>query len=56
MLLVPPAGSSCGGTLLDGLVVLFVHLGRLAIAMNLLEILVVDFDLIDCCCVAVLRR
>jgi hypothetical protein len=26
-----------GGTLVDGLVVLFVHLGRFAIALNLLE-------------------
>ena len=33
---------SWGLNLLDGLVVLFVHLGRLAIAMNLLEIRVID--------------
>ena len=33
---------SWGETLLAGLVVLFVHLGRLAIAMNLLETHVID--------------
>ena len=31
-----------GVTLLDGLVVLFVHLGRFAIAMNLLKIRAID--------------
>ena len=33
---------SYGGNPLDGLVVLFVHLGGLAIAMNLLKIRVID--------------
>ena len=47
----PPGGR--GGTLLDGLVVLFVHLGRLDITVNLLKIRGTDqytIAVLGCCC------